>query len=299
MHKSFLRGKVIRVQLFDSEQDASTFATSLPTRHFGRTIDYRPRTGSTNDNALQSARNGAPHGALFITDAQDSGRGRRGRAWESPPGLSLLFSVIVRPAEIRPEDIGWIPLAAGLACAEGIAEATSVRPQIKWPNDLVIPAPQTPGWRKIGGILCESVLPAAGSSSAAHVIIGIGVNVNQQPADLPELAKAPPTSIAMEQGSAADRRAVLTAMLLRLEARCDELSRPEWRAGVKSEVESRLRQWWPPRRMLQVELPSANGGGLLRGEFAGLDDFGRLKLRDSSGKEQVLADAEIIAIDSK
>jgi BirA family biotin operon repressor/biotin-[acetyl-CoA-carboxylase] ligase len=288
------------VQLFDSEQDARAFAAALPTRDFGRTIDYRPRTGSTNDNALQAARNSAPHGELFITDAQDSGRGRRGRAWESPPGLSLLFSVIVRPAEIRPEDIGWIPLAAGLACAEGIAEASSVRPQIKWPNDLVIPAPQPPGWRKIGGILCESVLPAAGNSAAAgHVIIGIGVNVNQQSADLHELAKAPPTSIAVEQGSSADRRTLLSAILLRLEARCEELSRPEWRAGVKSEVESRLRQWWPPRRMLQIELPAASGGEMLRGEFAGLDDFGRLKLRDSSGKEHALADAEIISIDSK
>ena len=284
------------MQLFQTESDAKSFAAALPTLHIGRVIDYRARTGSTNDNALQAARKGAPHGALFISDVQDSGRGRRGRTWESPPGLSLLFSVIVRPAQIRPEDVGWIPLVAGLACAEGIAESSSLTPQIKWPNDVVIPASHAPGWRKVGGILCESVLSAAGGDSG-HVVIGIGVNVNQQPADLPELAKAPPTSIAIEQKSIADRRAVLSAILLRLESRCEELGRAEWRAGLKAEVESRQRQWWPPRRMIQAEIPG--GSGILRGEFAGLDDFGRLKLRDSSGKEHILADAEIIAAEQK
>jgi len=283
------------VQLFFTDSDAKTFAASLPTLNLGRVIDYRARTGSTNDNALQAARKGAPHGALFISDVQDSGRGRRGRTWESPPGLSLLFSVIVRPAQVRPEDVGWIPLVAGLACAEGIAESSSLTPQIKWPNDVVIPASHAPGWRKVGGILCESVLSAAGDGG--HVVIGIGINVNQQAADLPELAKAPPTSIAIEQKSNADRRAVLSAILLRLEARCEELSRPEWRAGLKAEIESRLRSWWPPRRMLQAEIPG--GSEMLRGEFAGLDDFGRLKLRDSAGNEHVLADAEIIAVSSK
>jgi BirA family transcriptional regulator, biotin operon repressor / biotin---[acetyl-CoA-carboxylase] ligase len=278
--------------LFSSAAESAAFANVLSTRAIGKTLQYFPRTQSTNDLAMRAAREGAAHGATFIADAQDGGRGRRGRAWQSPPNLSLLLSVVVRP-NVEPADFGWVPLCAGAAAARAISASSGMTATIKWPNDIIVPATAAPGWRKLGGVLCESVVQAGASRTDFCAVVGIGLNINQSATDLPPIAKAPPTSAQIECGIAVNRQSVLAALLHELEQQLDELAHAQRRAALKNQIEQQLQQWWSPQRMLRVHIPGTPDE--IVGRFAGLDVFGRLKITSPDGKEQTLTDAEIIS----
>ena len=121
-------------------------------------------TDSTNRRARELAAGGAPHGTLVTATEQTAGRGRQGRTWVGPPGRSLLLSVVVRVFD------GLLPLRAGLAVADVAGPAA----RVKWPNDVLLDG------RKVAGILVEA-RPQDG-----WAVIGAGVNVAVDPAELPE-----------------------------------------------------------------------------------------------------------------
>src|SRR5512139_303068 len=134
-----------------------------------------PEIGSTNDEALRRAREGAPAGLLVIAEHQTEGKGRKGRRWTSPPGSGLCFSLLVRPLSPRRH---WplLSLLTSVAVArsiedvaaglEGIRQAVQV--DLKWPNDVLLSG------RKAAGILIEATDTPGGSGA---VVIGVGVNV--------------------------------------------------------------------------------------------------------------------------
>jgi BirA family biotin operon repressor/biotin-[acetyl-CoA-carboxylase] ligase len=286
--------------LFSSTEQTDAFIAELQTVAVGVTIKFLPETASTNDLASAAANNGAPHGAVFIADAQTKGRGRRGRAWQSPPGRGLLLSILLRPAGIGETDLGWISLLAGLAASEAFEKACGVRATIKWPNDVVVPSQEAPGWRKLGGILCESSL-SPGSPADSHVIVGVGLNINHtaadfQPADGAPF-KAPPTSAAIEANQTFSRTGVLGEVLRCLDARLLELLDGQRRSALKASIEQALATWWTPQRNIVLNPSAGNDAAAsITCSFAGLDEFGRLKLRTASG-ERALADAEILSVE--
>lgn len=139
--------------------------------HWFSTID------STNTQAKHMAREGAPHGTVLLAGHQTGGRGRMGRTFSSPAGLGLYLSVILRP-HCKADALMHLTCAAGIAACDAIERHCSLRPGIKWINDLVL------GRRKLGGILTEmSVDPKTGLVD--YAIIGIGINCLQQPEDFP------------------------------------------------------------------------------------------------------------------
>jgi len=275
--------------LFETQQEIAKFSAELNTQAVGRKLEFHERTHSTNDLAMEAARNGAEHGSVFVADFQEGGRGRRGRSWESPSGLGLLFSVLLRPETLPAASWGWAPLLAGLACVDAVDKALSFETAIKWPNDLVVPSQTAPGWRKLGGILCESVLP---SSETRHgfVVVGIGINVNHRQADLPLHAKAPPSSLRLELDRSLDRLALFQALLQSLEARWLQLIDSKKCPALKKSIEDCQRKWWRPETILRID----HTDGTHVGAFAGLDEFGRLRVNDTSGKEMLFADAEVV-----
>lgn len=101
------------------------------------TIDKREEIDSTNLEVIRRAKTGAPEGTLVQAERQISGRGRRGRAWESPAGSNLYMTLLLRP-DVTMEQASVLTLIMALACQEGIKEATGLDCQIKWPNDLVL-----------------------------------------------------------------------------------------------------------------------------------------------------------------
>jgi BirA family biotin operon repressor/biotin-[acetyl-CoA-carboxylase] ligase len=166
-------------------------------------LRHLPEVDSTNDVAMTLAESGAPSGASVLADQQHRGRGRRGREWFSPPGAGLYLSIVVRPQ--RPaESLAILTLAAGVAAAKAVELSTGLPIELKWPNDLVIGRP----WRKLGGVLCETV--GTGAQIDA-VIIGIGINVH--PAAYPAELANRATSIETELGRSISRGPLVVELL--------------------------------------------------------------------------------------
>jgi BirA family biotin operon repressor/biotin-[acetyl-CoA-carboxylase] ligase len=166
---------------------------------------------STNRFLLDLARSGAPEGVVVVADHQTAGRGRLGRSWVSPPGASLLASVLLRP-DLEPDRLHLVTLSVALAAAEALEAVAGFRPGLKWPNDLVVED------RKLAGVLGQADLPA--------VVVGIGLNLNWPPELLADIG--PATAANQEVGHEVDGDAVLAALLERLAAgrgRWDELAR--------------------------------------------------------------------------
>jgi BirA family biotin operon repressor/biotin-[acetyl-CoA-carboxylase] ligase len=284
--------------LFSSPADLENFARALPSRAVGKNLEFHRRLGSTNDRAAQAAAAWppAPHGWTVAAEEQTAGRGRHGRRWLAPPGEALLFSLVVRPARkpggLTASRLGWLGLAAGLAASETLTAETGVRTTVKWPNDLVVGAAPSGGapWRKLGGVLCESSLLRPGGA-APFAILGLGLNVNQTKARLPEVPKAPPTSLRLERGRALDRRRLFAVLLEHLETRLDDLFSEKRFPRLQSELDDHLNRWWEGL-VLRVRSPS----GEVQGRYAGLDEGGRLRL-DCSGRVLTFADAEILGLE--
>ncbi|MEZ5208009.1 MAG: biotin--[acetyl-CoA-carboxylase] ligase [Acidimicrobiales bacterium] len=142
-------------------------------------VVWSAETGSTNDDLMAAARDGAADGTVHVAGHQRAGRGRLDRRWEAPPGSSLLCSVLLRPASPA---IDWhlLATAAGVAASQAVEATCGVRPSLKWPNDLVVI--DAAGTRKLAGVLAES---AGAGKDDPVLVIGMGCNV-AWPAELPE-----------------------------------------------------------------------------------------------------------------
>jgi BirA family biotin operon repressor/biotin-[acetyl-CoA-carboxylase] ligase len=168
----------------------------------GRPYRYLERCESTQRELPPDK----PEGAVVATDEQTAGRGRLGRVWLAQPGTSLLFSVNLRPAVETPR-LPELSVVAGAATADAIRRLTGLEPEIKLPNDLLL------GGRKLAGILAEA--------RDERVVLGIGINVNTAPEDLPKDVDLTPTSLLAELGRPVDRAELLAAVLAELERHYD------------------------------------------------------------------------------
>ena len=178
-------------------------------------VEFFPEIGSTNDIALQRAHAGSPHGTVVLADMQTAGRGRRGRAWHSPPEAGVYLSAVLR-AEAWADSLSLLTLAAGVAVAQSIRSATGLVVELKWPNDVVIGRP----WRKLAGILSET---ASANPKVDAVVVGIGVNVRGGSFP-PEIAHRA-TALEIELGRPVDRLAFIIELLASLAAVTDDLRR--------------------------------------------------------------------------
>jgi BirA family transcriptional regulator, biotin operon repressor / biotin---[acetyl-CoA-carboxylase] ligase len=169
---------------------------------FGRPYRYFERCESTQRELAADA----PEGAVAVAEEQTAGRGRLGRPWHAPAGTSVLVSVNLRPSVVVPR-LPELSVVAGLAAAEAIERETGLRPEVRFPNDLLIRG------RKVAGILAEA--------RDDRVVLGIGINANLSEAELPTNVDTPATSLSIESSAPVDRAKLLATLLERLEARYD------------------------------------------------------------------------------
>ena len=219
--------------------------------------------GSTNDVANVLAERGAEEGTVVAADVQHAGRGRRGRDWASPAGAGIYASVVLRP---HPRIAPLLTIAAGVAIGDGIAAATGLQVQLKWPNDVYADG------RKLAGILAES--------SGSHVVLGFGINV--LPAAYPPDVAARATSIEREVGRPVDRGLVLAECLAALWTRRTQLMVGEsatvlndWRARAAATF-GRSVEW-------------ERDGTVERGVVEGIDDAGALVVRAAAATTTIIA----------
>ena len=143
-------------------------------------VVFLEETDSTNAEAWKLALEGYSHGSLVVTNSQRKGRGRRGRSWYMSDGTSIAMSMILKPP-MEAEYASMVTLVQAIATSRAIEEVCGIKTQIKWPNDILIKE------RKVCGILTEMNLD---KTSVSFIIIGTGINVNQEsfPEEIAEIA---------------------------------------------------------------------------------------------------------------
>lgn len=168
----------------------------LETKYIGQIVERYDEIDSTNIRAKEWAKSGTPEGSIVLAESQSAGKGRLGRTWLSPKGTGIWMSIILRP-HISPQQISQVTLVAGMSMRRAISEVTGLEAKIKWPNDIIV------GEKKVCGILTEM---AARANHAEYVVVGIGVNVNDESLDeaIPHA-----TSLALEGGCAYDREQII------------------------------------------------------------------------------------------
>jgi BirA family transcriptional regulator, biotin operon repressor / biotin---[acetyl-CoA-carboxylase] ligase len=238
-------------------------------------------TGSTNADVVVAALTGAPEGLVLVAESQRSGRGRLDRQWVAPPGSSLTWSMLLRPA-VPAVRLGWLPLLAGVAVVEAVRRIARVDAVLKWPNDVLVRGAPGTEYGKCAGLLAEVV-----NGGAAAVVLGIGLNVSQTADELPTGGTGlPATSLALAAAASVDREALLRGVLETI----GTWYRRWIEAGGDPEV-SGLADTYRSRcitlgRQVEVSRP---GGDVVSGTAESVDADGRLVVRTASAAYPVAA----------
>jgi BirA family biotin operon repressor/biotin-[acetyl-CoA-carboxylase] ligase len=239
---------------------------------FSQHIHHYYKIGSTNSEALEAASEGAPEGSVFLAEQQTAGRGRGAHHWHSAHSAGIYCSVVLRPA-LPPSEALILSLAAGLAAHAAVQEVDSrVAPDLKWPNDLLL------NGKKFCGILTEM---NAEATCVRHIVVGIGINVNQAsfPAELQQTA----TSLRLATGSEWSRVELCAALLKSLDREYRNLlDKP----GAHESVLRRFEERSSSARGRQVGIEE---NGSFEGVTEGLDARGFLQVRTAQGLQTVLS----------
>ena len=236
-------------------------------------LRFFPTIGSTNDEALAWATDGARDFSLVIAEKQTSGRGRMGRKWFTPPGAALAFSLVLRPGTYERERIGLFSGLGALALV-GALRRYGVVAQVKWPNDVLV------NRKKIAGILVETTWLG---NDVDSVVLGMGVNVAPEAVPPPELLNFPATCLQFEAPDAPPRLVLLKNLL-------EELI--STRAALASE--SFIRAWEADLAFrgetVRVGLTETES---VTGQLVGLETDGSLRVRTSAGTIQSVRFGEV------
>ena len=249
--------------------------TGLMTRRIGTAIHLFQEVDSTNDEAAALAGRGGADGTIVIAEAQRRGRGRMGRWWQSPCGLGLYLSVILRPS-ISPAGAPVLTLMGAVAGTEAIERTTGLITALKWPNDLIVHG------RKVGGMLGEM---AVEGSSLLHVILGIGINVNQTEADFDGELRQTAGSLRVETGHPVDRTAIVRSF-------CESLD--GWYERFLCDGPLPILEH-ARRRCLTLgrQVTARSGDQEMSGLAVELDGDGRLVIRDARGASHRLLAGDV------
>lgn len=177
----------------------------LHSKWIGQKCIHLASVDSTNNYARKIAEEGALAGTLVVADEQTAGKGRRGRSWETPKDVNIMMTLLLRP-DIHPGPAPRLTLLMAMAAAESIRAVTGLEASIKWPNDVVV------NKKKICGILTEM---SAEVDYINYVVVGIGVNVNQD--SFPEELGQTAGSLYLEQGKKISRAELTVCILERFE----------------------------------------------------------------------------------
>lgn len=226
-------------------------------------IRYFDSIGSTNDEALAWAAQGAPDLSIVIADEQTAGRGRLDRKWFTPKGSALACSVILRPVNNThlSRTVGLAALSIADSCAK-----LGLSPQVKWPNDILL------NGKKAAGILIETIWTG---DEVTALVIGMGINILKGSLPPAEELKFPATCLETELGHPVEREGFLQEVLSRLAARRAEMNSDHFMAAWENYLAYK-------NQTVQI----TNGAKeTMIGELLGLGADGSLQLKDEAGNQ--------------
>jgi len=263
-----VHGRGYRLERAVSLLDAEQIRQDPGVHASGITLEICDSVDSTNTQLMLRAAQGAPGGLALAAEAQTAGRGRRGRVWQSGIGSTLTFSLLWRFAQ-GARELAGLSLAVGVALARVMRNEGACGAQLKWPNDVVLPA------GKLAGILIEMQGDVLGPSAA---VIGIGINVRPDPRVLAAVDQ-PVADLETATGALVDRNRLLMLLLVELAAVLERFTaggfaplRTEWQALHAHQDQP-----------VCLTLPD---GSEVTGRASGVADDGVLLLETGSGIER-------------
>ena len=242
----------------------------------GRDIQVFEQTTSTNDVAEKLARDGVKERVVVFAESQTKGRGRLGRKWMSPTRKGLWFSVLLRP-NLRPQETTQLTVIAATALRRAIKAVTGRSAEVKWPNDL-----QFAG-KKVAGILTEM---SAEVDRVRHIILGIGVDVNQSAAEFPPELRDLATSLKSETGEEISRAELATEILRELDFDYARIC-----AGKFPEIAD---EWEAACVTIGKNVTVHVGDRKFTGRAESLDDDGALLVRTEHGHLERVIGGDVI-----
>lgn len=241
----------------------------------GASFEWFESADSTN--SLLLARPELPHFSVIATDNQVAGRGRAGRTWQAPAGASLAISVLLKPklSSANLNQLGWLPLLAGLAMSKTVAGRLDREVGVKWPNDVLV------GERKITGVLSELL------SKLDGVVVGAGLNVTLSEDQLPVPTA---TSLAIEGATGLNADDLVSSYLQNLHLLYSSFEIAEFDANRSGLRQAVINNCLTIGRSVRAILP---GDTELVGTAVIIDDDGRLVL-EVDGKPVTVAAGDIV-----
>ncbi|MFJ8256299.1 biotin--[acetyl-CoA-carboxylase] ligase [Peribacillus asahii] len=270
-----VRNKGYRIITTPEKVTANEIQLGLQTKILGKKVHYEESVETTQKIAHKLSNEGAPEGTLVVAEEQRGGKGRLMRPWYSPKYTGVWMSLILRPS-IPFHQAPQLTLLAAVAVVRAIENTTELKPQIKWPNDILI------NRKKMTGILTEL---QAESDRIHSVIVGIGINVNQQKSDFPEELQETATSLLIEGGKKVSRAKVIQEFLVCFEVLYNQYLE-EGFLPIK-------KLWEKYAISLGQEIKATTINTTIIGKAIGITDDGVLLLEDRSGKIHSIYSADI------
>lgn len=256
--------------------EAESLRRLLSTTCFGRTLYVLPQTSSTNNDLKRLATRHAPEGTVVVADHQTKGRGRLGRSFASPPGVGIYLSLLLYP-RIELSRLPQLTLMVAVAAAETLVEISGLAIHLKWPNDVEI------GGQKVSGILTEAIMQPTTSPA---VIIGIGINVNNEREHFPAELQNRATSLALTAGQRFSRMQIIARLLHHLEA--------FYGSWQQTGIAPILERWLHYGPIVGRAVRFADADATRSGIVTGLDEDGALLVATDAAAPQRIYSGEVI-----
>lgn len=221
----------------------------------GGLIYYKESTTSTMAEARNLLAEENTHGSIFIADYQTDGVGRiPGRVWRAKPKDNLTFTLILEKDKLGHGYV-TIPLKVGLAISKAVKDITGLNAEVKWPNDVLI------NGKKVSGVLCQS--------DRRHVLIGVGININQLEFDseLKDIA----TSLSILTSKGYSLEMVLSNFLDKL---AGVLNDDNWLEELNSNL-------YMQGNSVKFSIGDPKSNNIVEGELVGLDKNGKVLIKNS------------------
>ena len=262
--------------LYQTQSLARELRDRLVTTRLGREASVLDSIASTQDEARRLAAGGAAEGSLVWALEQTHGRGRMDRAWSSPRGSGLWFSLVLRP-ELPADVMPWLTLAAGVGVATALRRLAGVDIRLKWPNDLLL------GRAKLGGILAEA---ESAEGRIAFVVLGVGVNLRRPPGGFDPAVDPPPAALQDGGELPGSPAAVLAAVLAELESAYDALA-----AGGAGDIR---RRWLDLSDTVGRHVSAQVAGDSIEGLAVDIAADGALLIERADGSRVPVSSGEVI-----
>lgn len=256
--------------------DVGQLKQLLQTERYGQSIHYFDTVDSTQLVAHELVRAGAKDGTIVIAEHQTTGRGRMLREWESTKGKGIWMTIIIRPT-IPPHQAPQFTLVAAVAIVNAMkALYKNFTPEIKWPNDILI------NGKKSTGILTEMIAEA---DQVQALLIGIGINVNQEMNDFPEELQSIATSVSIGEGEKVDRVQLVAKIMEFLENYSDHYMKHGFQ--VIKEL------WEQSSGTLGKQVKATSLREVVEGEAIRITENGVLEIRQANGEIKGVYSADI------